>query len=62
MGPTLAGFTVEYFGFRATTFGFVIAYAVVLCIDLVELAYTVRLNNKQVGVVITKKSIDNKST
>ena len=53
MGPTLVGFTVEYFGFRATTFGFVIAYAVVLCIDLVELAYTIRLN-KQVGVATTK--------
>ena len=48
LGPTLAGFTVEYLGFRATTLGFVIAYAVVLFVDVVELVHTIRLN-RQVG-------------
>ena len=46
LGPTLAGFTVEYLGFRATTLGFVIAYAVVLFIDVVELVHTIRLNRQ----------------
>ena len=42
MGPTLAGFTVEYYGFQATTLGFVIGYISVLLIDFVELSYTIR--------------------
>ena len=51
LGPTLAGFTVEYFGFRATTFGFAIVYAVMSVIDFLELAYSVKLN-KQVNVTL----------
>ena len=46
LGPTLAGFSVEYLGFRATTIGFVIAYAVVLFIDFLELAYTIRISKE----------------
>ena len=41
LGPTVAGFTVEHFGFRATTFGFVIVYALVLLMDLFELMITI---------------------
>ena len=33
----MAGFTVEHYGFQATTFGFVIVYALVLLMDLFEL-------------------------
>ena len=28
VGPTLAGFTIEYYGFRKTTLGFVLGYIV----------------------------------
>jgi len=41
LGPTVAGFTVEHFGFRATTFGFVVVYALVLLMDLFELMITI---------------------
>ena len=37
----MAGFTVEHYGFRATTFGFVIVYALVLLMDLYELMITI---------------------
>ena len=47
LGPTLAGFSVEYLGFRATTIGYVIAYAVVLFTDFLELTYTIKISKQE---------------
>lgn len=42
IGPTLAGFTVEHYGFEATTDGFVITFIVMLFMNILELVYNVK--------------------
>ena len=42
VGPTIAGFTVEHFGFQATTDGFVISFIPMLLVNIFELVYNVR--------------------
>ena len=37
VGPTIAGFTVEHFGFQATTDGFVISFILMLLVNIFEL-------------------------
>ena len=46
MGPTLAGISVDNYGFPATTVGFFALLCGILIIDFLELAYTVRQVNK----------------
>ena len=42
VGPTVAGFTVENYGFPATTDGFVISFILMLFINIFELIYNVK--------------------
>ena len=45
-GPTFAGFLVEHYGFRFTTFVFLVLNIVIFAIDLMELTITVRRSKK----------------
>ena len=36
VGPTIAGITVEYYGFPKTTVGFLVAYLIILMLNLFE--------------------------
>ena len=51
LGPTLAGISVDSFGFRATTVGFFALLCAILVVDICELLFSVRRSNKlkQVG-------------
>jgi MFS family permease len=46
LGPTLAGFAVESYGFRATTIVFFGLMCGILVVDFIELAYTVRITRR----------------
>ena len=48
LGPTLAGISVEAYGFRTTTVAFFILFCGSLIIDFIELAYNVKVSNKSV--------------
>ena len=46
LGPTLAGISVEAYGFRTTTVAFFVLLCGILIVDFIELAYTVTSNKK----------------
>ena len=45
LGPTVAGITVDIYGFRTTTVGFFALLCAILVVDLFELAYTIKTKN-----------------
>ena len=49
IGPTLAGFMVEQYGFRFTTLIFVILFILILLVNVVEFIHTLLLNRRREG-------------
>ena len=47
VGPTLAGISVDAYGFRQTTVYFFGLLCAILIVDLFELSYTIRAENKR---------------
>ncbi len=46
LGPTIAGFLVDAYGFRASSMVFFAGFVIVLMVDFVDLAYNVKLNSR----------------
>ena len=46
LGPTVAGVTVDLYGFRATTVGFFVLMCLMLIVDFFELGYTIKTTKK----------------
>ena len=46
LGPTVAGVTVDIYGFRATTVGFFVLMCLMLIVDFFELGYTIKTTKK----------------
>ena len=46
LGPTVAGVTVDLYGFRATTVGFFALMCLILIADFFELSYTIKASKK----------------
>ena len=47
LGPTIAGFLVDAYGFRSSSIVFFSAFIVILIVDFCELAYNVKLTRTQ---------------
>ena len=72
LGPTVAGITVDLYGFRTTTVGFFALLCIILVVDFIELSVTVKSHKTQqklgyeelewsdIFVCINKVSLQNK--
>ena len=47
LGPTVAGITVDLYGFRTTTVGFFALLCIILVVDFIELSVTVKSHKTQ---------------
>jgi MFS family permease len=61
LGPTIAGFLVEWKGFRFSTIPSFVLLIVILCVDLVELVYNIKIkrstknnNNQELTTLLEK--------
>jgi MFS family permease len=47
LGPTIAGFLVDAFGFRSASIVFFAAFLVIIVVDFIELGYNINLSRNK---------------